>query len=77
MRRAPCIRPVQDWGAAHTRATRRLTGTITQATATRPDGQNDVRYGENERNRFSRSRGSPSVYALSDSFRPRFPLKFG
>ncbi|GHC70080.1 hypothetical protein GCM10007079_01240 [Nocardiopsis terrae] len=46
MRRAPCVRPVEDWGAAHARVTRRLTGTITQATAYRTGGQNGVRHGE-------------------------------
>ncbi|GAB3738360.1 hypothetical protein GCM10027590_51830 [Nocardiopsis nanhaiensis] len=59
-------------GAAHARVTRRLTGTITQATANRTSGQNGVRHGENKRNRISRNRGSEPVYALPDSFRPKF-----
>lgn len=50
-------------GAAHTRVTRRLTGTITQATVCQPGGQNGVRHDE------SRLTGPHVAVGLTPSLR--------
>ena len=59
-------------GAAHTRVTRRLTGTITQDTVCQPGGQNSVRHDESRLTGPHMAVGLHPVYALPDLLRPGF-----